>query len=81
VKMQKRLGGLGLQAAELPEGTLRGHTFHYSTTETTLLPLAQAVKQSGSEGEAIYRVGRFTASYLHAYWPSNPEAAARLFLR
>ena len=81
VKMQKRLGGLGLQAAELPEGTLRGHTFHYSTTETALLPLSQAVKQSGSEGEAVYRVGRLTASYLHAYWPSNPEATARLFLR
>lgn len=80
VTMQKRLGGLGLQAAELPEGLLRGHTFHYSKTETALLPLTKAIKQSGSEGEAIYRVGRLTASYLHAYWPSNPEAAARLFL-
>lgn len=81
VTMQKRLGGLGLQAAELPEGQLRGHTFHYSKTETALTPLTSAIKQSGSEGEAIYRVGRLTASYLHAYWPSNPEAAARLFLR
>lgn len=81
VKMQPRLGGLGLQAAALPEGTLRGHTFHYSTTETPLSPLTEAVKQSGSAGEAVYRVGRLTASYLHAYWPSNPEAAARLFLR
>jgi len=80
VTMQKRLGGLGLQAAELPEGLLRGHTFHYSKTETALTPLTSAIKQSGSEGEAIYRVGRLTASYLHAYWPSNPEAAARLFL-
>ena len=80
VTMQKRLGGLGLQAAELPEGLLRGHTFHYSKTETALPPLGKAIKQSGSEGEAIYRVGRLTASYLHAYWPSNPEAAARLFL-
>lgn len=80
VTMQKRLGGLGLQAAELPEGLLRGHTFHYSKTETALPPLTRAIKQSGSEGEAIYRVGRLTASYLHAYWPSNPEAAARLFL-
>lgn len=80
VTMQKRLGGLGLQAAELPEGTLRGHTFHYSKTDTTLTPLTKAIKQSGSEGEAIYRVGRLTASYLHAYWPSNPQAAARLFL-
>jgi cobyrinic acid a,c-diamide synthase len=80
VTMQKRLGGLGLQAAELPEGTLRGHTFHYSKTETDMPPLTKAIKQSGSEGEAIYRVRRLTASYLHAYWPSNPEAAARLFM-
>lgn len=80
VKMQQRLGGLGLQAAELPEGTLRGHTFHYSMTETALQPLTWATKLSGSAGEAIYRVGRLTASYLHAYWPSNPRAAARLFL-
>jgi cobyrinic acid a,c-diamide synthase len=80
VKMQARLGGLGLQSVALPEGTLRGHTFHYSLTETTLAPLAMAEKQSGSQGEAVYRSGRLTASYLHLYWPSNPEAAAKLFL-
>ena len=78
--MQAHLGGLGLQSVDLPEGTLRGHTFHYSLTETPLTPLAMAEKQSGSQGEAVYRSGRLTASYLHFYWPSNPEAAARLFL-
>lgn len=80
VRMQAHLGGLGLQSVALPEGTLRGHTFHYSLTETPLTPLAMAEKQSGSQGEAVYRSGRLTASYLHFYWPSNPEAAARLFL-
>ena len=78
--MQSRLGGLGLQSVALPEGRLRGHAFHYSVTETTLVPFAVAEKQSGSEGEAVYRHGRLTASYLHLYWPSSPEAAARLFL-
>jgi cobyrinic acid a,c-diamide synthase len=80
VAMQPRLGGLGLQAVNLPEGVLRGHTFHFSTTRTSLLPLAVAETQSGSAGEAVYRSGRLTASYLHLYWPSQPEAAARLFL-
>ena len=80
VRMQARLGGLGLQSVTLPEGTLRGHTFHYSLTETSLAPLAVGEKQSGSRGESVYRSGRLTASYLHLYWPSNPEAAARLFL-
>ena len=80
VHMQTRLGGLGLQGIDLPQGVLRGHTFHYSTTETPLPPLTTAVKQSGTAGEAVYRSGRLTASYLHTYWPSNPQAAAQLFL-
>ncbi len=80
VAMQRRLGGLGLQALALPQGELRGHTFHYSTASTPMVPAAHAVAQSGSAGEAIYRSGRLVASYLHAYWPSNPEAAASLFL-
>jgi cobyrinic acid a,c-diamide synthase len=78
--MQPRLAGLGLQQVELPEGTLRGHTFHHSRMETTLTPLARACNPNGGDGEAIYRQGRLTASYMHFYFPSNPEAAARLFL-
>ena len=81
VVMQARLAGLGSQAVELPEGRMRGHTFHYSRTETALEPLVCGVPQRhGSTGEAVYRVGRLTASYLHLYFPSNPEAAARLFM-
>jgi cobyrinic acid a,c-diamide synthase len=79
-RMQKKLAGLGLLEAELPEGRLTGHTFHYSTAETSLAPIAQAIKTAGKGGEAIYRVGRLTASYMHFYFPSNPEATAQLFL-
>jgi cobyrinic acid a,c-diamide synthase len=79
-RMQKKLAGLGDLSAELPEGPLTGHTFHYSTCETPLPPICQAVRTSGRGGEAIYRVDRLTASYMHIYFPSNPEAAARLFL-
>lgn len=78
--MQPRLAGLGLLRADLPEGPLRGHTFHYSLTETPLAPLCVAEKTAGQSGEAVYRQGRLTASYMHFYFPSNPEAAARLFL-
>jgi cobyrinic acid a,c-diamide synthase len=78
--MQPRLAALGLQVAELPEGELSGHTFHYSQSDTPLAPLLRARRPDGGEGEAIYRVGRLTASYVHFYFPSNPEAAARLFL-
>ena len=78
--MQKRLSALGTQAVTLPEGRLRGHTFHYSRCETPLAPLAIADKIDGSNGEAIYRQGRLTASYVHFYFPSNPAATAALFL-
>lgn len=80
VRMQPKLAGLGMLSAELPEGRLTGHTFHYSTTETLLEPLCQAVKLNGRGSEAIYRHQRLTASYMHFYFPSNPTTAARLFL-
>ena len=80
IRMQKKLAGLGMLEAELPEGKLTGHTFHYSTAETALVPIAQAIKTVGQGGEAIYRHKRLTASYMHFYFPSNPEAAARLFM-
>ena len=79
--MQPRLRGLGYQSAPLPGlGTLRGHTFHHSTLETTLTPWAQGERLfNTSPGEAIYREGSLIASYLHNYFPSNPRAAAGLF--
>lgn len=78
-RMQPRLAALGTQVAELPEGRLNGHTFHYSKSETPLAPLARATTPAGREGEAIYRLGRLTASYVHFYFPSNPAATAALF--
>jgi cobyrinic acid a,c-diamide synthase len=79
--LQTKLAGLGMQSVELPEGELRGHTFHHSRLETPLSPLAHGRRQrDGKPGEAVYRVGRLTASYLHLYFPSNPAAAAQLFL-
>ena len=79
--LQSKLAGLGMQAVELPEGELRGHTFHHSRLETPLEPLAHGRRQrDGRSGEAIYRAGRLTASYLHLYFAGNPAVAARLFL-
>ncbi|MES2742766.1 MAG: cobyrinate a,c-diamide synthase [Pseudomonadota bacterium] len=81
VAMQKRLAGLGPQGLSTPHGLLRGHTFHYSTMESALTPAAHTVKHpSGTQGEALYRAGSLTASYFHAYFPSNLAASAALFL-
>lgn len=77
--MQKRLAALGMQFADLPEGRLQGHTFHYSKSETPLLPIVRARTPDDRDGEAIYRLERLTASYVHFYFPSNPTAIAALF--
>ncbi len=78
--LQPKLAALGMQALDLPEGSLRGHTFHYSTAAIDLPPLARATRPDGRPGEAVYRRQRLTASYMHLYFPSAPVAAARLFL-
>ncbi len=76
--MQKHLAALGLQEVALPEGRLRGHTFHHSRLETPLAPLAHAHDPRGATGEPVYRMDRLSASYVHLHFASNPEAAARL---
>ncbi|MDV3237847.1 MAG: cobyrinate a,c-diamide synthase [Gammaproteobacteria bacterium] len=79
--MRMRPANLGLHRAPLPEGELRGHTFHYSCVVDGPTPIMHSIA-AGDHGpaEPIYRLGRLTASYLHFYFPSNREATARLFL-
>jgi cobyrinic acid a,c-diamide synthase len=80
VTMQPRLAAIGPQSFDLGEGPIRGHTFHHSHLATALAPVCRAVKHPGSAaGEAVYRAGNLTASYMHGYFASNPAAAARLF--
>jgi cobyrinic acid a,c-diamide synthase len=78
-RMQSGLSALGLQTVRLPEGELRGHTFHHSLLQTDLAPIARALDPGGRLGEPVYRMGRLLASYLHLYFPSNPVAVAQIF--
>lgn len=79
-RMQKRLTALALQEVELPEGHLRGHTFHHSSLDSTMQPLARGECPNYKRtAEAVFRQGRLTASYIHFYLPSDPHAAAALF--
>ncbi|WP_233841033.1 cobyrinate a,c-diamide synthase [Dyella sp. 2HG41-7] len=79
--LQPRLAALGLQGVDLPEGEMRGHTFHYAQAWVDALPLAHAFNPNrGPSQEAVYRDRRLTASFVHFYFPSNPLAALRLFL-
>lgn len=79
-RLQSRLAALGLQAVKWPEGALRGHSFHYSTLETPLVPVAVAANPNGGRtAEPLYQQGALRASYLHHYFPSNPDAVAAFF--
>ena len=81
VTMQPRLSALGPQRWDTALGELRGHTFHYSLTTSPLMPEAQTEPGSRfGRPEAIYRQGTLRASYFHAWFASNPEATAQLFL-
>ncbi|UAW97105.1 cobyrinate a,c-diamide synthase [Halopseudomonas nanhaiensis] len=80
VTMQKRLAALALQEVDLPEGRLRGHTFHHSSMHCELPFLARGECPNYKRtAEAVYRIGRLTASYIHLYFPGNPAAVAALF--
>ncbi|OLU17460.1 cobyrinic acid a,c-diamide synthase [Pseudomonas sp. PA1(2017)] len=79
-QMQKRLVALALQSVELPEGVLRGHSYHHSCLDSALQPLARGdCPNDKPVSEAVFRLERLTASYIHFYLPSNPPAAAALF--
>lgn len=77
--MQRRLAALGLQEVSLGSGLLRGHTFHYSSLETPVVPGARATNRNGGAGESVFFHGSLVASYVHFYFASHPSAAAALF--
>lgn len=78
--MQKRFAALGMQRLDGAHGTLTGHTFHYSRVSTPLAPTLRARHaQTNADGEPLYRHGAIVATYMHAYWPSNPAFTAALF--
>lgn len=78
VTMGEHLAAIGLQSLRLPAGELRGHAFHHSRLDTALPPAYECVPHRYGRGEPVYRRGSITASYLHAYFPSDPAAAAAL---
>jgi len=78
--MRGKRGCQGMQIAPLPEGEIRGHAHHRSRSSDTPQPIAYGKRQRHSApGEAIYRHGSLTATYLHLFFTSNPDAIAQLF--
>lgn len=82
-QMQKRLVNLGMHSLQLQQGEIRGHSFHHSQLETTLQPFTASNPQRNrnrNRSENFYRAGSIQASYLHNYFPFNPQVAAGFFL-
>lgn len=81
-RLGKKLARLGYQQYDLEQGPVRGHTFHYSHSEVSLEPIARACHPASAaikDGEAMYRQGSVTASYVHLYFPSNPNLVCTFF--
>jgi cobyrinic acid a,c-diamide synthase len=78
--LQLRFAALGMQQIDSAHGPMTGHTFHYSKLSTPLTPVRTATRPQGdAPGEAVFRAGSIVATYMHAYWPSNPAFTAALF--
>ena len=78
--MEKRLVNLGMHSVVLPEGELRGHTFHHGRMQSPATPAAHTrAQRHHGKPEGVFRDGRLIASFMHLYFPSNPVAVAALF--
>jgi len=77
--MSGKRGCQGMQKAILPEGDIHGHAHHRSRAIMEIDAIGYGQRQRHpAPGEAIYRVGNLTASYLHLFFPSNPTLIAQL---
>ena len=81
--MQSKLVSLGMQSAPLFGREWRGHTFHHSESTIDVPVFSRGIRQrkskAGYDGEAIYIHNNIVASYIHAYFPSDPQIAADMF--
>ncbi|MEZ9599121.1 cobyrinate a,c-diamide synthase [Vibrio sp. 10N.286.46.A8] len=77
--MQKKLAALGILEANFNGQMLRGHTFHYSKTDSKETVLTQPESQYGRPTDPVWIKHRTIASYAHWYFPYNPDLVAKIF--
>jgi cobyrinic acid a,c-diamide synthase len=78
--MKGKRGCQGMQTAIFPEGEVRAHAHHRSRSFNMPEALSHGRRQRHpAPGEAMYRHNNLNASYLHLFFPSNPETISRLF--
>ena len=57
--------------------TIRGHEFHYSSTQDVHAPAAWQLTARGTTRDEGVVAGAVQASYLHTHWAATPEIAYR----
>ncbi len=78
-QMQTKLAALGILEADFDGKTLRGHTFHYSNTQSEERVLTQPVSQYGRPTDPVWIKNSTIASYVHWYFPYNPDLVVKIF--
>ncbi|WP_153914582.1 cobyrinate a,c-diamide synthase [Shewanella sp. TC10] len=92
-QMHDKLQSIGILAAQLSlednvshhnsvptTQVLKGHCFHYSSTELELKPFVYATHIGGRPAsEAVYRYQNVTASYVHWFFYSAPQVICQWF--
>ena len=81
----RRVAALGPQRLAFGDGELRGHSFHWSSFETPLVPALHTEPARAAPGvpalpgEPVFERGALKASWFHPWFASSPELTARLF--
>lgn len=77
-QIKDKLQGLGTQHLKIDNNIIGAHTFHYGVFDTPIKPTFIAKSKFGN-GESVYHHQSITASFLHFYFPSNPQLTAQFF--
>ncbi|WP_282109557.1 cobyrinate a,c-diamide synthase [Shewanella algicola] len=79
--MSERLQGIGIVSFATGDEEIKGHCFHYSTSDIDLEPIGTATSTGRfGSSEPVYQHGSVVASYVHWYFPSSPQIVSSWFL-
>jgi len=76
--MSRRLAAIGFTVARTARGRVARPHLSLFADRNPLDPVCRCIPYRYGVGEYVYRHDASIASYLHAYFPSNPRAVAAL---
>lgn len=79
-QLTQKLVNLGMHSVDWGMGVVRGHSFHHARVNCSLAPRFETCPERlNGHAEAVYRQNKVLASFMHLYFPSNPQAVAAVF--